>query len=543
MNSGFNIEFNKPFTDLIKLGDYYSHKESFPPTINLEDRDYNLSGYFVSYEHPFQEINLLSEIKEHGFSRLVNSNSEFLLFLQNKQTNQIQVCVDQFISFSCYFSFLKDKVLFSSDFATLKNKLKGDNTKLRANLDGIMTELLWTWNMTEDTLIDQIKMLPAGCLLSINYDNSTNYTIKHLIDVKKILDATDNQTQNLSLSDFAKKWVDTMTEVIRDRVDTLPKGVVIACDLSSGFDCTLVAYCLSKVIGPKGFVCYSSHSSYNPEETNVSTMHEFAARHGLILKDIDVTSAHDYDIQPADLWSLDDVAQTALDRQEVFLDLLSSDSVQIEFTGEGGDEIYGSNKIDLFSYFDIQSLFILNVIILKKYKNELLYTQEGVEKFLSRDRFNKKTSRPTIVSSTGVLSLSKSYPRYDIHRLRLINPFMDTRLISLARNIPVGANVDKWDLKLLLMSELKDIFVDGMFIEEKVGNEITYGNFIKKQKPFIKEVLANSVLEKLGLIDSSYLAKLIEDHSSVIYTDFSLSMAFETLIQVDWFLQKNQIEA
>lgn len=541
MNNNFFVKIDLPVEG---VGENFNSKFpdiKVPFRVNEENDNYLLFGYFVSYEDWLSEENLLSEIENNGFKKLVNSNSEFLLFLFDKKKNTLSVLVDQFFSFACYFSCLQNSIIFSSSFSSLKNEVKKEQ-KLIGDLDGVMTGLLWSWHMTEKTLVKQIKVIPAGCILEIDLNNPKNNKITSYVDVDGFLSSAGNFTFD-SMSDFASVWLEAVMEVVRERWEAIPKGVNVACDISSGFDCTLVAYCLSKIAGPEAFTCYSQYSGLVEDETNKKVMKKFLEKHGIKkFKAIDTTERHLFNSDFSKEWSLDDPYQIASDRQQMFLSLLKDDGVQVEFTGEGGDEVYRLKGMELFLMFGKQQNYFLEVSNLKKYGIQALFTPNGINMFLDWSRFNKRKFYPMIVSESNVVGASGSYEEYNAHGLRLTHPFLDTRLMALGKQMPEIPGKKKWELKLELMKELKHVFVEEMFIPVKGGMEEMYANFARNQRVLIESVLKNSILSEAGMIDPKCLNEMLDNENSEIYTNSNVAIALETLVKLEWFLQKNEIE-
>lgn len=312
MNNDFYIKCNLPIGETDFSSDAIFPDIKVPFRIEREDVRYLVTGYFVSYEDWLHENDLLSEILTNGFRRIVNSNSEFILFVFDKQSRVLSVCVDQFFSFACYFSVFDDSIVFSPNFSRLKNEIKAKQ-RLIGDLDGLLTGILWTWHMTEKTLIKQIKVVPAGSVVEFDLNDPSSYKIKSLVDVEGYLNSIEEIKYN-SLEDFASDWVKAVTEIVGRRWSKIPKGTGVGCDISSGFDCTLIAYCLSKVASSDAFTCYSRFSDLAIDETNIEVVRKFADRHGLKFKSVNATKAQLHDADLATIWSVDDPYQVTRSR-------------------------------------------------------------------------------------------------------------------------------------------------------------------------------------------------------------------------------------
>lgn len=539
MNNNFFIGLDQPIT-FEKLDLNNSFPDVVVPfKVDLRNDNYYLCGYFVSYEDWIDNNQLLNEIEKNGFRRIVNSNCEFLLFLFDRRKGKLFVCVDQFLSFSCYFSVVDGSLIFSTDFGALKNEV-GKKQKLKGDLDGLLTGLLWSWHMTERTLIEQIKMLPAGSAAEFDLTNLSDFKISSLLNVDDYLNSIENREYK-SMAEFAPDWLRAVTEAVGVRWSKIPKGAVVGCDLSSGFDCTLVAYCLSRVAGSDAFTCYSRYSDLLKNETNIEVVKKFANRHGLKLKSIDATKAQRRDSDLAGAWSADDPYQIATDNYGVYLGMLRKNKVRVDFRGEGGDEVYRLKGMDLFLKFPRQYTYFLDVDTLRKFNAQALFTDKAISLFLDWQRFNRRKFYPMIIPDSWAIGTSVSCGQYNNSGLRMMNPFLDTRLIGLGKSLPAVQGKYGRALKLEVMKNFKYIFVEEMFLQQDVGTGQVAINFAINQRKLIDSVLDNSVLARLGLIDPDKIRMMLLKPESEIYKNDNVAMALESLVTLDWFCQKNDI--
>lgn len=520
-------------SEIKNLSDGFPQK-TFPKRVESVRGDLELVGYFANYDNKFTTNSLFDEILSNGFVNLVNSNSEFLLLWIDRKSKELTIAVDQANAFSCYFSIFDKKLVMSTSFAEVKNYWLEQKRKLHLDPDGLFTGLLWEWHTTERTLLDEIKILPAGCIAK--FDLSTmKYTLKSLIDLEEFL-SLENSPYG-SMREFARDWLDIIKTVVKGRLDQINEAK-FGSDLSSGFDCTLIAYLLSQLV-PDLLLCFSRHSEIIPGETNVGLMRLFAQAHKLKLKSIDVTTIHLQNEDLEELWSIDDPYQVVVTDHEDYLSLLENESIKVQFAGEGGDEAYCSREIDLLGRFPIQNSFFMNVMYLKKRGLERLFTHNAIDYALGHERFNQRQLYPMIAPvSSAVPSVATSW-RYWERDIWQMMPFFDTRVIGLARRMPMEINGNMQDKKFAVVKEMTEIFPREMFISKK-GHEDTFVNFPRKQKRLILAVLENSILNRIGWIDKDKLISMLENENSEIYNP-EFAIVFQNMIMLDWFMQKNEI--
>lgn len=510
-------------------------KLSFPRMVYDQDEEFELTGYFVNYDKSFDIKNIFGEIKKRGFKGLVNSNSEFLLFLFNKKNKKLAVATDQFGKFPCYFSPQKDKVLFSSSFSLLKSNIQ--NQGLSLDFDSLFASAIWDMYTTERTFLNEIKRIPPGCMAEFPVLNLKSFTVTSLVDLNSFL-STKGEIYD-STAEFSKDWLKTIAITTQDRLREIGR-LKFTCDLSSGFDCTLVAYCLS-LLAKRNFTCYSKHSPLANDETNIELMQKFAATHNLNLKTFDVSSFYKQTDNFQKLWNTNDPYQFSPSDEDYYFSKLHDNDIQIRFTGDGGDEIYGSENMHILSRFPIQNSFFGNVSYFKKFGLERFFTKKAIGYALNSQRFNKRKVYPLIVSTSAAAVFWIEAEHYWKHDLWAMTPYMDTRLINLARKMPKVIKGTKQVKKMSTLKHLPHVFGEEMF-REKAGLDLVFANFLRNQKALIFSVLENSVFAKIGWINKDKILKMLNDQTSELYTNGQFAIVLETMTKFEWFIQKNKVK-
>lgn len=510
-------------------------KLSFPKKVYDQDEVFELVGYFVNYDKSFDTKKVFEEIKKHGFKGVINSNSEFLLFLLNKKNKKLEVATDQFGKFPCYFSLQKNRILFSSSFGLLKNNIQAQGLSL--DFDSLFASAIWDIYTTERTFLNEIKRTPSGCVAEFPLLNLKSFKITSLVDLDGFLSTKGDPYD--STAEFSKDWLKTIAITTQARLREIGR-LKFTCDLSSGFDCTLVAYCLSLLSGGN-FTCYSKHSPLANDETNLELMQKFATTHGLKLKTFDVSSFYSQTQNLRKLWNVDEPFQFSSTDQHYYFSRLHENGIKIRFTGDGGDEIYASEHIDLLSRFPIQNSFFANVSYFKKFELERFFTKKAINYALSSQRFNKRKVYPLIASTSAAAVSWFEAELYREHDLWPMTPYVDTRLINLARRIPKVIKGTKQVKKIAILKHLPHIFGEEMFIE-KTGLEIISANFVRNQKALIFSVLENSVFAKIGWVNKDKILKMLNDETSELYTNDQFAITLETMVKLEWFIQKNKIK-
>ncbi|MBI2326402.1 hypothetical protein HYU91_03375 [Candidatus Collierbacteria bacterium] len=511
-----------------------------PHKTEQSDDDFILIGYFTSFEDRFSRVNLLDEVKKWGFKRVTNSNSLFLLFFFDKRKQRLRVAVDQFLSFSCYFSIFENKVVFSSAFGPIKNEL-GKTQALRIDTDFLLSHLLWEWPNNDHTLIGQIKMIPGGCQASFDLKDLRLESIQTLMDIDAFYDSIRPRNY-ASLEQFSADWLSLLTEVVERRASQIPKSFKIGCDISSGFDCTLVSYCLSKILPHGDFSGFSNHSKIMGDENSPEVVKRFSLKHNIPLKQFDYTD-HTLHLNNLDQnWLVDQAVNPFIYvHHKQYINFLNENGVRILFTGEYGDEAYDMKNMELFSRFPVQRGFFDSIVTLKRRKKEDFFTKNSQGLFSDQQRFKERGYYPLIVPSKSASCYLPVVEAYGSQGINRIHPFSDTRILALSHEAPLPIGVEPDRTKELIMPDFKTIMPEN-YISISNAGEPFLQMFIN-QKFFVKEVLSKSVLGSMGIIDPGLITGYINDPKSDLYNDktYQRAMQLYPIIYLDWYLQRNNI--
>lgn len=531
MSKHFDVILNSP-DDLIEsqLSDI-----NFPPKVNFINEEEELAGYFVNFDDQISVEDFGETIFTDGGKRLVNSNSDFVLFRRDGKNKTLEILVDQAGKIPTFFACANRTLFVSSKFNNVVDFLKTNRVKITIDLDGLFTGILWDWHPTEKTLLSQIRKVPPGCCVKFFFENLESFKIKSLVDLDSFL--TNKPEPLKTLSDFAENWVETIRAVTENQLTKIEK-LKFGCDLSSGFDCTLVAYCLKKLTSKK-FFCYSRYSEFTQGETNKELLVKFAEKHNLELKTMDVGKYYRFQFDMLSKMDPTDPYQRSLSADQIFLSGLLGEAVEIQFNGEGGDEAYGSRSIDKLARYSLQAGYFSTVSYFKKYKVQELFTPKAIDYALSNERFNQREFYPLKISVSAAAVYWHWAEKYRDYGIYLMTPFIDSRVIDLARKMPESIKGGMDELKHAVLKQVPEVFDPAMF-QKKVGLENVYTNFIINQKRLVFDVLENSILASLGLIDKDKIYQLLKDEKSIIYTD-NLAVRFYTMILLDWYFQANGV--
>ncbi len=536
MNTHFNFTFSPNISSFKQLNEQLKDVV-LPAKIFLENEKGVVWGYFSSYRPEIPESQLDSELEKYGFRRIANSDCDYLLFVWDKKLKKLRVGLDNTMNFSCYFAIFENQIVFSSNFSQIK-QLVSRQKPLIADLDGLFSYMINGWHVTEKTILDGVKIVPPGCMVEFTFEPKISYQIKSLIDIDGFVSSLPKK-EFKNEKEFAESLEATLTDAVARRLEKIPRGTHVGCEVSSGFDCTFVAYIIAKLIGPENFYCYSFYFPRGYETESLEIIRKFAARHSLKLRAVKLSPAEGYAQNYFKLWKDDDLLQLDADYYGDYIKFLETYSPRLLFTGQHGDETYSLKEWLKIAKYPRQISYFDYVRWLKKEKQEVFYTPKALGLMLAKERFNKRGCYPLFVSDLNIVETALINEIYMNFGTRQVSPYLDSRVLALGARLPLKEK-KRWDEKQIYAKHLSHIFIPEMFIPKRGGTEFALG-FPRNQKPLISWVMKNSVLARYGLINPKKIMQMMEDQSSPLYKDAYIALAFEYLVRADWYLIKNKI--
>lgn len=501
------------------------------PKVFMEEReDLICFGYYLFFDTHLDAGNIVSLAGQKQWKKLAHYLGNFLIIYIDLKMQEIYILSDIFGSFPVFFAIENDQLSLSTDFGVVSRSLIKKTLNTSSALDFILTNYILT--PSTQTIIDEIQQVPPGTLLKINKEGNFSFTA--LQDINKFVQAGLNPYNNID--EFTNDFLELLHSVIEQRIKAL-KTDNIEVDLSSGLDCTLVAYVLSKFKDINLF-CYSRVSTLALGDTHPPTMIEFAKKHNLRLNIIEVDNFYPFCNNHDLSWTRDHF-YPADHGQELFFSyskIVREAGFKVNFTGNGGDELYMAPEIGKTGLFYLQQDYF-SIVQSLKFDNGLIFSDEGKRQAVNKDRFTKKEIFPVYQSVSAVALLQSFFPILWELDLWGVHPLMDPRLIQLTRAMPLKDNA------LLTKDELwssrPDIFVKKQFeIKGHYGEHV--GQFLKFRGDFVTEVLRNSILGKLGLIKNREMAQDIQSGAINKYLDTPL-LILHNLIKLEYFIQENQV--
>lgn len=499
----------------------------FPKTIVEEDDKHILWAIVVDYDGGIvSRLGGIIEAKEE----VGEIASDFLIVFWDKVKREVKAATGLSGNFPLFFSTSDNGVVISPAFGEI---VQVGKSKMTVDFDEVMDYLATEYSIffTHNTFVSQVKRLPPGCILTIK--NDLSWKIEEGVNWNHLL---QTESESLDPESFTKEIFNVLGNSIKRRKRGLASVAGITCDLSSGFDCGLVAYLLKKQ-GTR-FKCYSHFTSMNNDDTDPDLVRKFAIKHRLEISLVDTFETcvfqNEDDVEwnstyffPAGHYQPIMLQYEALKTREMECPVAS-------FTGYGGDEFFHS--YDLINYignhhqieFDFASL-------IARSGGERIFTSGGLEVLTSRERFRRKRLYSHQYGSATVGWLA--FPVLWKYGSWLVNPYADLEMIRLAQRIPKMG--DKIMHKQQIYRGRTEVFLPEQY-RMKLPFDEQIKTFLERRKDFIVEVLERSILGEAGIIESKKLYD-VATKGDLRATVGKLHMTFINLLRIEIFMQANGI--
>lgn len=521
------VDFREIFLKRIKLPE-----KILPKSFWMRDDNFFVGGYYLLFEDEKNERDIFAICKQKRWEKLINLRGDFWLLCADFYMREIYVITDSVSKFSTFFSVSDGKLMLSTSFGEVVENLPVRRLNLGAALDFITNFRFLA--MDENTVIENIYQLPPGTYLKI--DKTLSWSIKSLVDVDSMF--VSPSTKYESPEELANDFLKVLDFSVQDRLKQVSK-YQLAGDISSGFDSSLICYCLSKLI-PNKFKTYCwKAGAIDKRDTDPEVVRQFAEKHKFEVDFFDVSEMYsfsEFDINwtQSNLYPGNHAAEVLY---KYCLEVSGGHPTAL-FQGHGGDEVYGSASLEMELRFAIQSAYFLMSKNLKLGADELLFTPLGRDEFFAEERFvNRGYFPPSVSVSTGYLfpAMFGLYWEADVWPL---HPYTDPRLIQLARSISSKGNLAS--IKREFWKQRKDIFVDKQF-EPGWHMGGLFSQFVWKRKEVVLSILENSVLSEAGYVKGKEIVKNLKAGKADLYTKDGVAVFFDSLLHLELFIQKNKV--
>ncbi len=506
-------------------------KNKFPPDFFYQGRDTFIAGYFASYREKTTQNQLISLCQRQEWERIANFIGDFIILFCDLASKTIVLLTDQTSKFPCYFSINENELVMSTSFHQVLGSLPPASLDIPEALDYIHRNV----GIKDQTFIKEIKQVPPATLFLLSQDWS--YSLVPMIELENLLNQPFEKYD--SVKEFADNFLSNLEGIVEEKFGAI-KHLKFCADLSSGLDSSLISYLLKKKAS-KPFTCYSHIYKLSPRYTNPKIVKEFADKHGLKVRSIPHDHIFPFSTKTDLEWIKREPGQTGMADAFYDLVLVSKDGNEIEFTGEGGDEIF---RMDAKSY-EINLRFPIQVeyferLSLANFGIGAVLTKKALNTLFDKERYQRKNPYVFTVPDSAITVYSNDFfPLFWETEVWPIAPFTDPRLAQIARGIPKprGGHLTKQEI----WRERQDIFVPSQFLPKR-GPDEQFKRYLTESSGVVISVLKNSVLGSKGWAKSSEIIDNIRKGDIERYCRDDAMSYIVNLVGLEYFIQENGVK-
>lgn len=494
---------------------------------------------------------LLKIMINYGKQGLKKLNGAFAFAFYDNLKNKL-ICVrDRFGQSPFYFYWKNNIFLFASE---LKSILYTKYCSLDINLESLNHYLSLLWVPGPNTIIKDIKKLPAGNLIELDLNNS-ELKIEEWWDISIKEDESLNDLNTL-IPELKNKLEDS---VKRATLSDVP----VACGLSGGLDSQAIVSLLTKNnILPSTFTLgFESYSSGALNELDLSKTASifFKTDH----TEIKINKEDYFQDLNKMIYHLDEPYGGGLPSWHIMKQ--AGKQFGVILTGLGGDELFGNygrwtllekTRFDIFkSYFHFEKLFFDRKYFFSDIlKKKLLI--EKTENSTGRYLFNILNKNPNLNIRNRIMYMDFKTQLQDeycnlINKFSMGNhiearaPFLDYEFTDLVFRIPSKIRTKKNDTKYLLREMMKNLIPEKNLNNRKRGfvglesQNIKYNfqniknNLFNKKKIISQNIFQYEIL--FEFITSFENNKMYQEQTGFLTKKYSFKSLWALIMFQMWY--------
>ncbi|MFZ2048926.1 MAG: asparagine synthase (glutamine-hydrolyzing) [Minisyncoccia bacterium] len=481
---------------------------------------------------------ILQMYETYGDSAVRRLRGMFAFCIYDKSKQTIFLARDFFGIKPLYYLKQNNKILnFGSE---IKSLILHPEYKREVNDKAVFDYLSFQYNPNEETFFKNIYKLPPAHTLKIDLKSETN-------ELKKYWHYTPESNGTLNRSDTSIKIKNTMEDsVSHHMIADVPVGSF----LSGGIDSSIIATLMQKVRGDKKIKTFTvGFESLTEGEEAKDTSDYLETDH----TEITIGQDEYFGVLDKAVWHFDEPVADPSAIGLYFVAREAKKHVKVVLSGEGSDELFGGYNIYLepyarrwaswipisilktltalpFNYFGKNYLNKASKKLSEWYRGNATIFTSNEAKALWKGKSQNTFSLESLYKEAEDLSESTQMQYIDIHTwligdilakadkmtmansLELRVPFLDRKVVDLARTLPDKFKWSEGETKYLLRDAFKSIIPESTRKRKKLGFPTPIRNWLTKDKKEIFERITNNEYIKSNL-DLSQIEKIIMDHT------------------------------
>lgn len=551
--------------------------------IDLDERSHQPMEYknlvIVFNGEIYNFLDVKKELIDLGYDFVTNGDTEVLLKAYYEWGKDMMFKLNGMFAFAIYDK-IENKIFCSRDRLGVKpfyyswNEINGEFeicSQLRPiaqnktiNEKAVSMYLDCTYIPSPYTIFNEVSKLRPGYNLIIDLNTKTK-------EIEKYWDLEKIEKNNLSYDEAKEKVHEVLKDAVRIRLQSdVPFGTF----LSGGIDSALVTSLASKVLTTEKVKTFSVGFE-DPKYDESKVAKKYSEILGTDHTEILCRPSEILEMLPRLIEVYDEPFADSSALPSLLLNKVTKRNVTMALSGDGGDESFlGYNHFDWVTKFRkltkvpyfiryCSSFFIFPFIFKQRVEpiKRILRTRslqkfiEGV--FVGYNSLLEKRDLSWLSHYDSFMSLSNnSYQRTADLNIKLWlendsnvkvdrasmafsveirSPFLDYRIIELARTLPVEYRYEKGKKKKILRDILKEYIPEEVFDQPKKGFSIPIASWIRKElKDEFDAVLTDKFLNQVPNLNVPKFKKMYSDHMNNNDMDYS-SYIWRVYVLAKWY--------
>ncbi len=500
---------------------------------------------------------LLQAFEEWGVATLNKLNGMFAFAIWDRKSGALTLARDRFGVKPLYYARAGNTLLFASEAKAL---LQHSALTAALDLEGMVEYFTFQNFFTDHTLLESVKLLPAGCSLTLML--SENGTPEGAGNVKRYWDYSFEEPENpRSEADYLEE-LDYLFQqaVTRQLVSDVDVGAYLSGGMDSG---SITAIAAKQLPYMRTFTCGFDLSSASGMELNFderraaeSMSYQFSTEHyEMVLKAGDMERC-----LPKLAWHLEE-PRVGQSYPNYYIAQLASKFNKVVLAGTGGDEMFGGYpwryyravvNTDFEQYIDKYYGFWQRLIPNKDIQQVFGPVWGDVKHVWTRDIF-----RDVFASHADTLTRPEDYVNHSLyleaktflhgllvvedklsmaHSLETRVPFLDNDLVDFAMKLPTRLKLGKLgevvrlnenepgektakyfqkarDGKLLLRQMMQRHIPSDVIDREKQGFSAPDASWFKGESiDYVRQVIGSNSAQLWNFMDRGAVQGLVNEH-------------------------------
>ncbi len=516
---------------------------------NRDELKITLSGHGIEFNSVRDEELFLKAYVFWGQEAFSKVNGIFSLVIYNAKRNEIICARDRLGVKPLYYSWQEGLFQICSKLLPIA----GQNRNLSE--EAVSAYLSCGYVPSPYTIIENVSKLQPGCILKLDLNNNTKEIIKYW----KLAHCTIN---DISYEDAKARVHELLKDVVRIMVD---EDEDFACFLSGGIDSALITAIATKLTEKKikTFTIGFESSKYDESKVAQQFSDILNTEHHIEI----LTKEKFIELLPAFIKAYDEPFGNSSAFPTMLLNSTTKKYVTTALAGDGGDEGFlGYSHFDSINKFKrlnkipfilrktlsiflprnnrfktiltiknedafIERIFVGNQELLKTKQYNWLDTSYSDYKYLSKDSIQKAADLniELSVENDSNVKVDRASRAYG---LQVRSPFLDYRIVELARCLPIEFRFSDGIRKKILRDILEIYIPREIFEQPKKGFSIPLSDWLRTVlKDDIELQLNDHTLNLIPNLNLKKFKKMMRqhfdnkcDHSTLIWRVYVLAL-------------------